>query len=103
MAQGAWIVNLKALGADGSGRTSDVIAAIDWAIKYRQTFNIRVINLSIGHPVLESYLDDPLCHAAQRAIDVCIVVVAAAGNLGQIDDGLTVVFWLLVQDYKPTD
>jgi serine protease AprX len=54
MAPGAWIVNLKALGADGSGRTSDVIAAIDWAIAHRRQFNIRVINLSLGHPVFES-------------------------------------------------
>src|SRR5688500_15965885 len=30
MAPGAHIVSLKALGADGSGDTSDVIAALDW-------------------------------------------------------------------------
>ena len=68
MAPGAWIVNLKALEADGSGKTSDVIDAIDWAIANRRRFNIRIINLSLGHPVFESYLDDPLCQAAQRAV-----------------------------------
>ena len=32
VAPGAWLVSLKVLGADGSGRTSDVINAIDYAI-----------------------------------------------------------------------
>ena len=36
MAPGAWIVNLKVLEADGSGKTSDVIEAIDWAIANRR-------------------------------------------------------------------
>ena len=39
MAPGAWIVNLRVLGADGSGKSSDVIDAIDWAIR-TQLFNI---------------------------------------------------------------
>src|SRR5207237_2469051 len=91
MAPGANLINLRVLGADGSGRTSDVIDAIDWAVAHRQQFNIRVINLSLGHPVLESYLEDPLCQAAQRAIDAGIVVIAAAGNFGKTADGRPVV------------
>ena len=66
IAPGAHIVSLRVLGEDGSGQTSDVIAAIDWAIEHRAAFNLRVINLSLGHPVLESYRDDPLCQAVQR-------------------------------------
>ena len=79
------------LGADGSGDTSDVIEAIDWAIENRAPFNIRIINLSLGHPVFESYLDDPLCQAAQRAVDAGILVVAAAGNFGKTADGRPIV------------
>src|SRR5688572_29962410 len=44
MAPGAWLVNLKVLGADGSGTTDAVIEAIDWAIAHRQAYNIRIIN-----------------------------------------------------------
>src|SRR5205823_3453489 len=44
---------------------------------------IRVINLSVGAAVTESYTADPLCLAAKRAVDAGIVVVAAAGNLGK--------------------
>ena len=85
------MINLHVLGADGSGKTSDVIDAIDWAVAHRDQFNIRVINLSLGHPVQESYLDDPLCQAAQRAIDAGIMVVAAAGNFGKMEDGRPIV------------
>ncbi len=91
MAPNASLINLHVLGADGSGKTSDVIDAIDWAVAHRDQFNIRVINLSLGHPVQESYLEDPLCQAAQRAIDAGIIVVAAAGNLGKMEDGRPIV------------
>ncbi|MGE5361556.1 MAG: S8 family serine peptidase, partial [Bacteroidales bacterium] len=66
IAPDVWLVNLKALDDDGSGETSDVIAAIDWAIDNAAQFHIRVINLSLGHPVFESYKDDPLCAAVAR-------------------------------------
>ena len=87
MAPGAWLVNLKVLGADGSGSTADAIAAIDWTIANQRTYNIRIINLSLGHPVYESYLDDPLVRATQRAADAGILVVAAVGNRGKTADG----------------
>jgi len=91
MAPGAWIADLRVLGPDGSGKTDDVIEAIDWAVQNRRRYNIRIINLSLGHAVLESYLDDPLCQAAQRAVDAGILVVAAAGNFGKTPDGRPVV------------
>ena len=91
MAPGANIINLRALGPDGSGNTSDVIEAIDWAIDHRAQFNIRIINLSLGHPVFESYVDDPLCDAARRAVAAGILVVAAAGNFGKTSDGRPIV------------
>ena len=73
---------LKALDVSGNGYTSSVIAAIDYAIANRITYNIRVINLSVAAGVYESYTKDPLTLAAKRAVDAGIVVVAAAGNRG---------------------
>src|SRR3954453_5620133 len=43
MAPGTALISLKVLGADGSGSSSDVIEAIDWAVKNRARYNIRVI------------------------------------------------------------
>ena len=87
IASGAYLVNLRVLDANGAGYASDVIAAIEWAIDHRQEYNIRVINLSLGGPVLQPYRDDPLCEAVERAVDAGIVVVAAAGNYGKGTDG----------------
>ena len=78
------------LGDDGSGTVSSVVEAIDWAVEHRAQFNIRVINLSLGAPVLQPYRDDPLCEAVERATRAGIVVVASAGNLGQTTDGRVV-------------
>ena len=83
----AHLVGLKVLDADGTGYMSDVIAAIDYAIAVKDTYNIRVINLSVAAGVFESYNTDPLTLAARRAVDAGIVVVAAAGNLGATADG----------------
>jgi serine protease AprX len=87
IAPAARIINLRVLGDDGSGLASNVIEAIDWAIENRKAHNIRIINLSLGAPVLQSYRDDPVCEAVDRAVAAGIVVVAAAGNFGMNKDG----------------
>src|SRR5207244_2388072 len=58
-------------------------AALQTAIYLKNTYNIRVINLSLGRPVFESYQLDPLCQAVEAAWNAGIVVVAAAGNYGR--------------------
>src|SRR6266566_3872008 len=87
VAYGASLVNLRALGNDGSGSAANVIDAIDWAIDHRRDYNIRIINLSLGAPVLQPYRDDPVCAAVERAVRAGILVVAAAGNHGEAADG----------------
>ena len=82
VAPGAHLVGVKVLDAQGAGSVSDVIAGIDWCIANRRSYNIRVINLSLGGGVFESYKTDPLCQAAERAVAAGIVVVASAGNWG---------------------
>jgi serine protease AprX len=77
------LINLRVLDANGAGTDSDVIDAIDTAISLKNTYNIRVINLSLGRPVFESYTLDPLCQAVEAAWKAGIVVVTAAGNSGR--------------------
>ena len=83
IAPGAKLVGLKVMDQLGRGYISDVIAAIDYAISVKATYNVRVINLSVASGVYESYWTDPLTLAAKRAVDAGIVFVASAGNLGQ--------------------
>ncbi len=83
VAPGANIIDLKVLDSQGQGSDSQVIAGIDEAIRLKTTYNIKVINLSLGRPVMESYTQDPLCQAVEAAWQAGIVVVAAAGNDGR--------------------
>jgi serine protease AprX len=83
IAPGVNIVNLRVLDANGSGTDSQVIAAISQAISLKSRYNIRVINLSLGRGVFESYKLDPLCQAVEKAWKSGIVVVVAAGNNGR--------------------
>jgi serine protease AprX len=83
-------VDVRVLGRNGVGYTSDVLAGIDWVIANRAKYNIRVINLSLGHPVAESCSTDPLCLAVERAVRAGIVVVASAGNYGLSETGAPV-------------
>ncbi|MDP2322337.1 MAG: S8 family serine peptidase [Acidobacteriota bacterium] len=87
IAPGANIISLKALDGEGKGKISYIIAALDWAVANRTQYNIRVINMSLGAGVFESYHTDPLTQAAKRAVDAGIVVVAAAGNMGKAANG----------------
>ena len=85
MAPGAHLINLKVLSADGGGKTSDVIEAIEWAILNRERYHIRIINLSLGHMPFESADTDPLTLMVRAATHAGIVVVVSAGNAGKID------------------
>jgi serine protease AprX len=78
------LIGVKVLDENGMGNTSTVIAGIDWCIQNAKQYNIRVINLSIGHAVYESYLTDPLCQETEAAWKAGIVVVVAAGNYGRL-------------------
>ena len=77
------LISLKVLDSQGMGTESAVINAIQRAIALKKTYNIRVINLSLGRPVFEAYNLDPLCLAVEAAWKAGIVVVVAAGNDGR--------------------
>ena len=83
VAPGVNIISLRALSDLGSGLTSDVIAALDWVLLNKDQYNIRVTNISLGHPVVEAAADDPLVQAAEAVWNAGVVVVASAGNSGR--------------------
>src|SRR5262245_5908359 len=86
------LIDVRVLGSLGSGRTSDVIAGIDWVVKHHNDpgYNIRVINLSLGHAVTEPSATDPLCQAVARAVAAGITTVVSAGNYGLTSTGAPV-------------
>jgi serine protease AprX len=94
MAPNVNLINLRVLDQNGLGTDSQVIAAIEQAIALQNTYNIRVINMSLGRPVFESYTLDPVDQAVEAAWQAGIVVVTAAGNNGRY--GLTDGFGTIV-------
>ena len=83
VAPDASLVVLKVLDSNGGGSISNIIAALDWVLANHARHNIRVVNMSVGASVTESYWTDPLTLAAKRVADAGIVVVGAAGNNGK--------------------
>jgi serine protease AprX len=79
----ASLVSLKVLDADGQGTISNAIRALNWVAANYKTYNVRVVNLSVGAGINESYWTDPFTLAVKAVADKGVTVVAAAGNLGQ--------------------
>jgi len=88
VAPDASLISLKVLEADGSGKTSSVINALDWVAANAQKYNIRVVNLSLESTTPSSYKTDPLDAAVESAWLKGLVVVAAAGNRGTDADAV---------------
>ncbi len=82
VAPGVNLIGMKVLDKHGKGKVSDVIAAVEFAAENKATLGIDVINLSLGHVILESSSTDPLVLAIQNAVQTGIVVVVSAGNTG---------------------
>jgi serine protease AprX len=76
------IVSLRVLGDDCSGSTEDVIDALEWIARHHETYRIKVVNLSLGHAVLETIYTDPLVQAVERLSRQGVIVVTASGNRG---------------------
>ncbi len=74
LAQRVTLVPYKVLGADGSGRSDDVAAAVDHAVDE----GVDVINMSLG-----GGHSDVVHLAVQRAAEAGVIVVASAGNSGR--------------------
>jgi serine protease AprX len=83
------IVSVKVSDDDGNTTVLDVINGIQFAVDHKTALGIRVVNLSLASTVAESYRTDPLDAAVEQAWFNGLVVVAAAGNEGAQQDGVT--------------
>jgi len=84
VAPDARVISVKVGASNGAVDVSQMIAGIDWVTQHAHDpgYNIRVLNISLGTDSTQSYLLDPLAHAAENAWRHGIVVVAAVGNDG---------------------
>jgi serine protease AprX len=78
----ASILSVKAAGADGAADVSNILAAIQWVVSFKDRYNIRVLNLSLGTDSTQDWRVDPLNYAVERAWAAGMTVVVAASNNG---------------------
>lgn len=76
------LINIRVNDGTGAAPTSAIMNAILWAVVNKNTYNIRVLNLSLQASVQESYHTSPIDAAVEYAWLKGIVVVVAAGNGG---------------------
>ena len=79
----AKLINLRVLNSQGVGSVSGLLSALNWLVDNAATYNVRVVNMSIGMPAINSYKNDPICIAVRKLVDRGLVAVAAAGNNGK--------------------
>jgi len=67
-----------------SGRiTNESIGrALDWVLRHREEFGIRVVNLSVSGEAIEPLAGNPVDESVRRLTVAGVTVVAAAGNSG---------------------
>lgn len=81
LASGARLVLVK-VGSARRIRHDDIRRGLEWVVRHRRRYGIRIVNVSCGGDYEASYLEDALSGAAERATRAGLLVVAAAGNLG---------------------
>jgi serine protease AprX len=66
IAPGASLVEVKAFDATGNGSYSNVISGLGWILANRNSYNIRVLNLSFGAAPQSYYWNDPIDQAVMK-------------------------------------
>ncbi|HUE60095.1 MAG TPA: S8 family peptidase, partial [Acidimicrobiales bacterium] len=81
-APGANLVSIKVAGANGSTKLGTLISGLQWAVNNQSTYNIRIINISLGFQPDRSTVNTPLDMAVERAWSSGLTIVTSAGNSG---------------------
>ncbi len=76
------ILNVRVSDDQGMSNESDVVDALQWVLKNKGKYNIRVVNLSLNSSMAQSYHTSPLDAAVEILWFNGIVVVVSAGNNG---------------------
>ena len=85
------IIMLKVLDEKGNGNTTKVLEGIDWIVKWKERYNIKLLNISVGMlPTAGKREQQQLLQAVDDLWDLGVMVVAAAGNNGPKENTVTI-------------
>ena len=80
----------KVLDKNGDGKTEDMLRALEWILKIRKEYGIRVLNISVGIGTLDSSVKElALKNKIEEVWDNGIIVVCAAGNKGPMPGSIS--------------
>ena len=83
MAPSSELIVGKVLDHEGNGNVEDVLKGIDWVIKSREQYQVRIVNISVGtQPNLAQEQKQIFLEAVEELWDRGLVVVVSAGNYG---------------------
>jgi serine protease AprX len=83
LASGARLVLVKC-GQVHRVAHEDIRAGLEWVLRHRRRFDIRIVNVSVGGDYEASYLHDGLSRVAERLVRAGVLVCAAVGNAGHL-------------------
>lgn len=89
VAPGCRIASLKVLDRFGNGSKEDLLRSFVWIMQNRETYNIRIVNISVGTTYKTKNEHDVLIQGVEVLWDAGLVVVAAAGNQGPKTGSIT--------------
>lgn len=85
------IIMLKVLDEKGNGNTEKVLEGLDWVVKMREKYQIKLLNISVGMlPSAGEKEQRALLEAVDNVWNQGIMVVAAAGNNGPKENSVTI-------------
>lgn len=73
---------LVKIGRSGHIPDEQIAQGLEWVLKNKERYDIRIVNISAGGDFERPYLESSLCEAVERAVRDGLVVVCAVGNAG---------------------
>ena len=89
VAPNANIIDVRVIDANGGSNVSIILRGLQWILANRATYNIKVVNMSLGAAPTGSYKSDLMATAAEILNFAGIAVVVSAGNTGPLAGTIT--------------
>jgi serine protease AprX len=77
------IASVRVIDATGHAKLSTIFAGLQWVLRNRSTYHIRIANLSFGGAALSSYQNDLLASGVEMLSFSGLTVIVSAGNDGR--------------------
>jgi serine protease AprX len=89
VAPNANIIDVRVIDARGGSNVSIILRGLQWILANRSTYNIKVVNMSLGATPTGSYKSDLMATAAEILNFAGVAVVVSAGNSGPVAGTIT--------------